>query len=268
MSVSHIILATEIIEFGRLKVTKQKRLKGTREFVRDILLSHPDWNARQIHDRYLILIGDTNMAVTLNAVQKHVEILRGPIKQLGATGLDSPWSIGSCEKHNIPADIISSLIEYEQVGGPKLTNRQAKWFAKLKPLVFEMSAAKRPLEGWLSGLTQTAAPHKDSRLDLLAIIAYQYAAHEQIVELEGDKHQDTSDLDFEIFTQGELYGLSVSELDSLSSEELERLGGMHVEAEELERRGFKVLLAEHMERQRGAMKDARTKKEVGNSDAE
>ena len=249
-------------------MTKQKRLKGTREFVRDIFLSHPDWNARQIHDRYLILIGDTSMAVTLNAVQKHVEILRGPIKQLGATGLDSPWSIGSCENHNIPADIISTLIEYEQVGQPKLTNRQAKWFAKLKPLVFEMSAAKRPLEDWLSGLTHTAAPHKDSRLDLLAIIAYQYAAHEQIAELEGDKHQDTSDLDFEIFTKGELHGLSVSELDSLSSEEFERLGGMHVEAEELERRGFKVLLAEHMERQRGAMKDARTKKEVGNSDAE
>jgi len=182
--------------------------------------------------------------------------------------IDSPWSIGSCEKYNIPADIISSLIEYEQVGGPKLTNRQAKWFAKLKPVVFEMSAAKRPLEGWLSGLTQTAAPHKDSRLDLLAIIAYQYAAHEQIAELEGDKHQDTSDLDFEIFTQGELHGFSVSELASLSSEEFEREGGMHVETEELERRGFKVLLAEHMERHWAAMKDARTKKEVGNSDAE
>ena len=43
---------------------------------------------------------------------------------------------------------------------------------------------------------------------------------------------------------------------------------MHVEAEELERRGFEILLAEHMERHWGAMKAARTKKEVGNSDAE
>jgi len=183
-------------------VTKQKRLKGTREFVRDIFLGHPDWNARQIYDRYLMLIGDTSMAVTLNAVQKHVETLRGPIKQLGATGLDSPWSIGSCEKYNIPADIISTLIEYEQVGQPKFTIRQAKWFAKLKPVVFEMSAAKRPLEDWLSGLAQIPAPHKDSRFALLAIIAYQYAGYEQISELEDEQHPDTSDLDFTIFTEG------------------------------------------------------------------
>ncbi|MBA7638951.1 hypothetical protein ES703_46607 [subsurface metagenome] len=162
--------------------------------------------------------------------------------------IDSPWSIGSCEKYNIPADIISTLIEYEQVGQPKFTIRQAKWFAKLKPVVFEMSAAKRPLEDWLSGLTHNPAPHKDLRLALLAIIAYQYAAHEQITELEEDKHQDTSDLDFEIFTKGELHGISVSEIDSLSSEEFERLGGMDISVEELERCGWKVLLAEHLER--------------------
>ena len=265
MSVSHIILATEIIEFGGLKVTKQKRLKGTREFVRDIFLRHPDWNARQIYDRYLILIGDTSMAVTLNAVQKHVEILRDPIKQLGATGLDSPWSIGSCEKHNIPADIISSLIEYEQVGGPKLTNRQAKWFAKLKPVVFEMSAAKRPLEDWsFNSAFATAASLKESRLGLLGIIAYQYAEREQIAELEGEKHQDTSDLDYGIFTKGEIYGMSMSEIESRTREEFERLGGMTASVD-----GWvHVLIAKELERQRGAMKDAKTKKEVGNSDAE
>lgn len=118
--------------------------------------------------------------------------------------IDSPWSIGSCEKYNIPADIISTLIEYEQVGQPKFTIRQAKWFAKLKPVVFEMSAAKRPLEDWLSGLTLSSAPHKDSRLALLAIIAYQYAGYEQISELEDEQHPDTSDLDFTIFTEGKI----------------------------------------------------------------
>lgn len=192
-------------------MTKQKRLKGTREFVRDIFLSHPDWNARQIYDRYLILIGDTSMAVTLNAVQKHVEILRGPIKQLGDTGLDSPWSIGSCEKHDIPTDIISTLIEYEQAGQPKFTNRQAKWFAKLKPVVFEMSAAKRPLEDVLSGLALITVPHNDSRLALLTIITYQYAGHEQRSELRGEQYLDTSHLDFTIFTEGVIGAEAVGE---------------------------------------------------------
>lgn len=110
-----------------------------------------------------------------------------------------------------------------------------------------MSAAKRPLEDWLSGLTQIPAPHNDSRLALLVIIAYQYAAHEQLSELAG-KQPDTSDADFDIFTKGELCGWSVSEIDSLSSEELERRGGMEVSVKELERRGWKALLAEHLER--------------------
>ena len=132
-----------------------------------------------------------------NIIQKNKE-------KLEFNPIDSPWSIGSCEKYNIPADIIPTLIELEQLGQPKFTIRQAKWFAKLKPVVFEMSAAKRPLEDCLSGLTLSSAPHKDSRLALLAIIAYQYAGYEQISELEDEQHPDTSDLDFTIFTEGKI----------------------------------------------------------------
>jgi hypothetical protein len=127
--------------------------------------------------------------------------------------LDSPWSIGCCEKYNIPADIIPTLIEYEQVGQPKFTIRQARWFARLKPVVYEMSAAKRPLEDSLAGLSIVTtegdkigvpAPHNDLRLALLAIIAYQYAAEEQVSELESEQYADTSDSDFTIFTEGKI----------------------------------------------------------------
>jgi hypothetical protein len=136
-----------------------------------------------------------------NIIQKNKEkVIFDPI--------DSPWCIGSCEKYNIPADIVPDLIEWEQVGQPKFTNRHAKWFARLKPVVFEMSAAKRPLEHCLAGLPTTGpmrfpAPHDDSRFYLLAIIAAQYAAREQIRELEG-KQPDTSDMDFDIFTKGDI----------------------------------------------------------------
>lgn len=137
-----------------------------------------------------------------NIIQKNKEkVIFDPI--------DSPWSIGSCEKYNIPADIIPTLIEHEQVGQPKFTIRQARWFARLKPVVYEMSAAKRPLEDCLSGLAQTGlvripAPHNDSRLALLAIITYQYAAQEQLSELEGEQYPDTSGLDSYIFTEGKI----------------------------------------------------------------
>ena len=132
-----------------------------------------------------------------NIIQKNKE-------KLEFNPIDSPWSIGSCEKYNIPADIIPTLIELEQLGKTKFTIRQARWFARLKPVVFEMSAAKRPLEDVLSGLALITVPHNDSRLALLAIITYQYAGYEQISELEDEQHPDTSDLDFTIFTEGKI----------------------------------------------------------------
>lgn len=54
-------------------MNQHKRLKGTKALVKDIFIEHPDWNAKQIYDRYLILIADPQKAVTLNAVQKHIE---------------------------------------------------------------------------------------------------------------------------------------------------------------------------------------------------
>jgi len=139
-----------------------------------------------------------------NIIQKNKEKVK-------INPIDSPWSIGSCEKYNIPADIISTLIEYEQVGQPKFTIREAKWFAKLKSVVFEMSAAKRPLEDVLSGLALITVPHNDSRLALLTIITYQYAGHEQRSELRGEQYLDTSHLDFTIFTEGVIGAEAVGE---------------------------------------------------------
>ena len=56
-----------------VKMNNRQRLKGTGVLISEIFSAHPEWNATKVYQRYLILIGDTTKAVTLNAVQKHLE---------------------------------------------------------------------------------------------------------------------------------------------------------------------------------------------------
>ena len=180
--------------------------KTKRDIRTDILLLKKNdvdgkLSAKDIREKLLKIHPSSKYIPKERAIYNIIQKNREKVK---VDPIDSPWSIGSCEKYNIPADIISTLIEYEQVGQPKFTIRQAKWLARLKPVVYEMSAAKRPLEDLLSGLELVPAPHNDSRLALLAIITYQYAGHEQLSELEDEQYPDTSDLDFTIFTEGKI----------------------------------------------------------------
>ncbi len=88
-----------------------KRLKGTATLVREIFSEHPDWNARQIYDRYLILIGDTNNAVTLNAVQKQVQVLKKRNQTRRDTGIDLPWSLDKTP--DFPAEAIAAIFKVQ-----------------------------------------------------------------------------------------------------------------------------------------------------------
>jgi len=90
-----------------------KRQKDTRSLVKDIFIAHPEWNARQIYDRYLILIGDTNKAVTLNAVQKHVEVLRGNYNKMLESGLDETWYLH--HTLDMSAEAIAHVLEVKKV---------------------------------------------------------------------------------------------------------------------------------------------------------
>jgi hypothetical protein len=150
--------------------------------------------------------------------------------------LDAPWSIGSCEKYNIPADIIVLLVEYEQSGQPKFTIRQARWFARLKPLVYEMSATKRPLENVLSRLQKNPAYLFDSHLALLAIVAREYSWLEELSQVGGVPYFDTSEIDFTIFTKGELFTDTAEEMASLVVEGFKRHLGEIVDKEESDER--------------------------------
>ncbi len=199
---------------GRKPETKRIRGPNTKEYIKDdiLLLKKNDvdgkLSAKAIRERLKKMHPGSKYIpkerAIYNIIQKNKE-------KLEFNPIDSPWSIGSCEKYNIPADIIPTLIELEQLGKTKFTIRQARWFARLKPVVFEMSAAKRPLEDVLSGLALITVPHNDSRLALLTIITYQYAGHEQYSELGGEQYLDTSHLDFTIFTEGVIGAEAVGE---------------------------------------------------------
>ncbi len=120
-----------------------KRQKDTRTLVREIFIEHPDWNARQIYDRYLVLIGDTNKAVTLNAVQKHVQEL----KEFSSTDeykkLESPWHMGTLDGCHLPPEAIPLILlvqNYAELSPhpvlktpppqEPVTIRQARWIAR------------------------------------------------------------------------------------------------------------------------------------------
>ena len=192
---------------GTKPETKRIRGPNTKEYIKDdiLLLKKNDvdgkLSAKAIRERLKKMHPGSKYIpkerAIYNIIQKNKE-------KLEFNPIDSPWSIGSCEKYNIPADIIPTLIELEQLGKTKFTIRQARWFARLKPVVFEMSAAKRPLEDALSGVELMRAPENDSRLNLLAIIVAIYAGNEQLSELHGELYPDTSHLDSTIFTEGKI----------------------------------------------------------------
>jgi len=48
---------------------------------------------------------------------------------------DFPWTIGACDKFDIPADAIPLLIKIQQATIKQLTIRQARWFSRLYPIV-------------------------------------------------------------------------------------------------------------------------------------
>ena len=138
-------------------MNQNKRAKDTGSLVRDIFIEHPDWNARQIYDRYLILIGDANMAVTLNAVQKHVEKAKAIYNSPEVQGLEALWHIGSLVEYPLPSDAIpyAFAVKYwaEKRKYLPVTIGQAIWISRLYVFTGNMEKLKPKIRdnaiGWL-----------------------------------------------------------------------------------------------------------------------
>jgi hypothetical protein len=118
-------------------MNKNKRLKNTGTLVSEIFAAHPEWNASQVYQRYLVLIGDTSQAVTLNAIQKHLEKLRIASKKIDKR-LDAWWHLDDMKNDWMDAQSVSQIFRVwrwiENDGNApytKITNRQAKWISIL-----------------------------------------------------------------------------------------------------------------------------------------
>ncbi len=104
--------------------------------------------------------------------------------------LDQPWSIGACEQYNIPPDIIPVLVRMQQfrarsefkVLQQELTIREARWFARLHPVVETLTRKQFPYD-------------PEARLQFLPLIVSCYVQRERVSELMNEQYPDTSELD-------------------------------------------------------------------------
>ncbi|MFC2060129.1 hypothetical protein ACFLTZ_03420 [Chloroflexota bacterium] len=118
--------------------------------------------------------------------------------------IDSPWTIGCCIKYDIPTEFIPILLDEQKrilasrndvilpedkeslrneiMGGLVLTIRQARWFVKLYPVVYELAKKQHPDNPRL----QQGA---------VTVFAKQYAHRERVAEILGKDNPDTSDID-------------------------------------------------------------------------
>jgi hypothetical protein len=163
-------------------MNNNKRLKDTGTLVREIFIERPDWNARQIYDRYLILIGDTNKAVTLNAVQKQVQRLRKRYQEMQDTGLDKLWNLGIMSKEDYPdypeltAEAIEAIIDVQ------------KWAEKVNiERIYETERYGITIRQalWIARLYRAVKKHIGRSVEQLWRVAWTYSAYEILCSLSG-----------------------------------------------------------------------------------
>jgi len=113
--------------------------------------------------------------------------------------LDQPWSIGACAQYNIPPDIIPVLIKIQQFRArsefkilqQELTIREARWFARLHPVVETLTRKQFPYD-------------PEARLRFLSLIVSCYVQRERVSELMNEQYPDTSELDRIYFVNEDL----------------------------------------------------------------
>lgn len=190
-------------------MNNSKRQRGTRSLIMDILKDHPDWNAKQIHDRYLIVIGDTRQAVTLNAVQKHLQELRPLLEKIRESGLDNPWHMGlltdpkfRAAHPELTAEALSHIFEVQEVLREILRELQRQVGQEVAT---EVNPDYVPLPTrqalWVARLYDVVNKHRDESLkhdstnvDPLFAVSWNYANYEFFCDLAGIAC-DTSELD-------------------------------------------------------------------------
>lgn len=133
-----------------------------------------------------------------SAVGKYLTKLRKPKEP---DPLSQPWSIGSCIKYEISADVIPLLVEYWQIlsdesnaGGDisrRLTIRKARWMSRLYPVLEKALKLQFP-------------DQRNKQIGYLSRIADEYVYREQAAYEQGRGYSNTRLLDTLIFYRDNL----------------------------------------------------------------
>lgn len=130
--------------------------------------------------------------------------------------LDEPWSLGMMSKYkeDFPPEIVPVLIEIEKLQmhsdyeapKEKLTIRHAQWIARLYHLLKDIYMRRYPEE-----LEDASKKPVKEYLWMFLVIADVYAKWEEVNEIIGEKHIDTSYLDKEYFITEDFWDLPLDD---------------------------------------------------------
>ena len=195
--------------------------------VASFLLENPDYTGKELKRKVQNSLQGKGFKYNFT-VRTYQNIKAKIYPRLGGDNpLDKPWAIGSCIKHDIPADMIPALINIQQLIKTQqlimeqITIREAKWFARLYSVVQKLTKKQHRnaafalelyqlLVNDFRGSPQFEREHPGtSELDpvelyWLVIIGCQYANKEKVSELIERKDVDTSDLDNLYFIREDL----------------------------------------------------------------
>lgn len=136
--------------------------------------------------------------ISLSTVQRELAKYRKSLP----SPLDQPWNVGLCMKYNIPSTFVPELFELQRLWGDRITIREARWLAHLRPMVQKLmeketpynTAAitlpmffiyaryvqKQPLDEAIATQIRESFKIKEYvQRKCLLVIAWQYALHEQ-----------------------------------------------------------------------------------------
>lgn len=210
---------------GEYRKDRVKVSDGIKNAIVGLIMSEKDVRRKKKHPAHWYR---NEVAEALNLTDRDNPSLRSyesviqPIRKslLSKRLVDSPWSIGSCENYNIPAEIVPILIMEQQTFVdnkeenaafaqlarwardpvlPVLTIRKAQWFAILYPLV--------------NVLIENKYDYLDmgERQACLSMLVDQYSKRAQVADVMDNPIPNTSDLDEMYFLKEDLSLASIGE---------------------------------------------------------
>jgi hypothetical protein len=168
---------------------KKRVTNVTRAQVAKLLLKNPDYTAKGLKKEVEKLLNRKyryTERTYLNIKKELLANFRDDVK-------DKPWTIGSCIKCDIPANIIpllSTIQGYATKYDKPLTSRTAQWIGKLYQLAMDTE--------------EIQAIYNDNRIGFAVFVlrvAEQYAEKERVADMMEEPFPDTGDLD-ELYFRG------------------------------------------------------------------